>query len=106
MTENNMSANAATITVLYERKLSDGNYGCEGLSMASTVTVGQDDWRIDELMALAKELRVAVLTKLSESEAGRVAWVAKRELEPPAPKQPAPAAGNGAEQESLEDLPF
>jgi hypothetical protein len=90
---------ATTITVLYERKLSDGNYGSEGLSMASTVTIGQDNWRIDELLVLARQLREAVLGQLAQSTAVMVARVAAGELQPPARRDAVP-------EQDLEDLPF
>ncbi len=83
----------------YERKLSDGNYGSEGLSLSWT-------WDIDSEGELPSEsvevvfdrLRTLVLTQLGKSQAQQVAWAAKRELNPPEPEP--------ADTPSLEDLPF
>src|SRR6266498_493697 len=106
-----MTDTATTITVQYERKFSDGNYGSEGLSLSWTVTyTDNDELAIDEDIANARcahittILRNAVLEQLAKSEAERVAWAANRELNPPAPRQPQPVAAGAASD--MEDMPF
>jgi hypothetical protein len=98
------------VTVQYERKFSDGNYGSEGLSLSWTVThedtgdLAADPPVVDaRCRAIGSALRAAVLSFLSTSEARNVAFAAQRELNPPPPRAP---AGPAAPTESLEDLPF
>lgn len=95
-----MTLPVTTITVHYERKLSDGNYGSEGLSMSMTCTADVDGVP-GQLQDLHETLRALVLEELSQSQAERVAWAAKRELSPP-PPQPVAAGAS----EDLEDIPF
>jgi len=64
------------ITVQYERKLSDGQYGSEGCSLTWTGPHDQD------YGSIAAALRVQVLAFLSRSGAAEVAWKAKHELQP------------------------
>lgn len=97
------------ITVHYERKFSDGNYGSEGLSLSWSVTYEDtDDLACDQEVVdarcrlIASTLREAVLTQLANSEARNVAWAAQRELNPPPPRQ---AIAAGAEPD-LEEIPF
>ena len=99
------------ITVQYERKFSDGNYGSEGLSLTYTASyeIGAD-LAIDEEViglrcaSLTARLRDAVLTELAHSAAERVAWAAQRELNPPKPVA-VPSGPDGAPAE-VEDMPF
>jgi hypothetical protein len=88
------------VTVQYERKLSDGNYGSEGLSLSLSETLETDPGD-DALDVIFQRVRVFVLTELSKSQAERVAWAANRELNPPrAALRPA------GPTESTEDAPF
>jgi hypothetical protein len=64
------------ISVSYERKLSDGNYGSEGCALTWT---GPHD---EDYGSIAAALRVQVLAFLSRSGAPEVAWKAKHELQP------------------------
>lgn len=89
------------ITIQYERKMSDGNYGSEGLSVSMTETFEQPP-SDDDLDVLVRRLRVFVLVELSKSEARNVAYAAQRELNPPPPRQ---AVAPGAPAD-LEDMPF
>jgi hypothetical protein len=95
------------VSVQYERKLSDGNYGSEGLSMSWAVSyedVGDlacDAAIVDaRCQLIASALREAVLSQLATSEARNVAYQAARELNPP---PPATAADGSSD---LEDMPF
>ncbi len=96
------------ITVQYERKFSDGNYGSEGLSLSWTVSY---DDSASELAAdpevirarcahIAASLRASVLTELAKSEARNVAYAAQRELNPPPPRVPVAAGQNYDPEES------
>ncbi len=91
------------ITVQYERKFSDGNYGSEGLSLSWTGPyVESDKYVIAAMYAqIAGGLRATVLTELSKSAASRVASAAAYELNPPPPRVPVVA-----EPPDLEDMPF
>ena len=97
-----------TLTIYYERKISDGNYGSEGLSVGVTVSLA-DDEPAEELLidgtvpALAEKVRRAVLVELAASEAPRVAAVAAAELNG---KLPQPGGSNDDEEVDLEALPF
>jgi hypothetical protein len=84
------------ITVQYERKLSDGQYGSEGCSLTWTGPHDQD------YGSIAAALRVQVLAFLSRSGAPEVAWKAKHELNPE-PRDGVPVA---VEAGDGEDLPF
>lgn len=75
-----------SVTVYYERKLSDGQYGSEGLSLGITMTL-VDDEPAEEVLndgvtirALVDKVRRAVLVELAASESPRVAAVAAAEL--------------------------
>jgi hypothetical protein len=110
--------NERQITITYERKMSDGNYGSEGLLMSLTLDLDAESFAqaqmegvllLDLLHDRAIQLRSAVLGELATSAAERVAWAANRELNPPAPRQSAPvpqAAPAAAASGDLEDLPF
>lgn len=92
---------ATEITVSYERKFSDGNYGSEGMALTATVTVDQSeaDLAVSNWRAW---LRSRVLQALSESESPRVAAAANYELSPPPPRQPVAAGA----PDDMEDLPL
>jgi len=78
-----MTVPPTTITVGYERKLSDGNYGSEGLSVMLTMPVEDDDDPPADVASMyAKLLRRLVLSELGKSRAPRVARMAAEELEP------------------------
>src|SRR5215831_17259636 len=75
------------VSVQYERKFSDGNYGSEGLSLSWTVTYEDPgDAACDGETAAARcqeiggKLRLAVLSFLTQSASERVAYMAEREL--------------------------
>lgn len=90
------------LTVQYERKFSDGNFGSEGISLSITTTVSPDYFVEDHAAEVARALRAAVLTELSHSAATRVASAAAYELNPPsAAARPAVAGAPG-----FEDQPF
>ena len=96
-------------TVGYERKLSDGNYGSEGLSMTWTWT--NDDAEQQEVSGEAIEvaasfLRKTVLAHLARSAAARVAFEARRELNPPTTEPAAATVSESIDPRDLEDLPF
>ncbi|HYW89594.1 MAG TPA: hypothetical protein VFB50_17610 [Chloroflexota bacterium] len=95
------------ISVSYDRKFSDGNYGSEGLAMSwtgeSDDEVRPDIGQIDELLVLLRRL---VLEQLARSQAERVRWAAYRELQGPHPKPDDKLAVTVPEDVSLEDLPF
>src|SRR4051794_16250532 len=100
------------MTVQYERKFSDGNYGSEGLALSWTVTYEDDsDLAADPPIVEARcheigsALRAAVLSFLSTSAARNVGYAAQRELNPP-PPPPLAYVPTEAPTESLEDLPF
>jgi len=88
----------------YERKLSDGNYGSEGLPLSWTWDIDTEGELPSESVELTFDmLRTLVLTQLGKSQARQVAWAAKHELEPPLAKEakdPAEAVTDA------EDLPF
>jgi hypothetical protein len=91
------------VSVSYDRKFADGNYGSEGLSLSWTVTYEDEtdlacDSEIVEARCneIAAKLRVAVLQELSRSRAYQVARAARQELEP---------SVTGV-TEDLEDLPL
>ena len=98
-----------TLTVYYERKISDGNYGSEGLSLGITMSL-VDDEPVEEALndgvtirALAQKVRHAVLLELAHSEASRVAAVAAAELNG---KLPSPGSDEDDVEVDLERLPF
>lgn len=90
------------VTIHYERKLSDGNYGSEGVSCSTTFSHPGEPITDEDFAATVAALRRSVLGQLSKSAAQQVAWAAQRELNPPPPRQ-AVAAGAPAD---LEDMPF
>jgi hypothetical protein len=92
-----------TITVLYERKLSDGNYGSEGLSMAVSHSLEPSERLDDVLVSIARAMRQLVLGELARSAAPQVARMAEQEFNP-GPRAGPVRANNAAEE--LEDLPF
>jgi hypothetical protein len=104
------------VSVSYERKFSDGNYGSEGLSLSWTVTYEDDsDYACDAQIVearcteIASKLRVAVLQELGKSRAHRVSWAARSELLPPDEVRPAATAAaldSHGNTQDLEDLPF
>ena len=83
------------VTVQYERKFSDGNYGSEGCSLTWTGPMDQD------YATILASLRVQVLAFLSRSGAPEVAWKAEHELSP----THANSVPVGA-PDDLEDLPL
>jgi hypothetical protein len=87
------------VTVTYERKFSDGNYGSEGLSLSVTVTENLND---EQALDVADSLRKTVLSFLGGSAAERVSIMARRELNPRTPQISAPSDA----PEGLEDIPF
>lgn len=90
------------VTIQYERKFSDGNYGSEGVSFSTTYTLEGEPITDEEFTAVLASLRRCVLGELSKSEARNVAYAAQRELNPPPPRQ---AVAPGAPAD-LEDMPF
>lgn len=99
------AAQPTTITVTYERKFSDGNYGSEGLSLSMTFSREPEGFDPEELPKAARALRQAVLEQLAKSAAERVATMASHELNPPRPRQLAPI-GAGTTADDLEEIPF
>jgi hypothetical protein len=92
------------VSVSYDRKFADGNYGSEGLSLSWTVTYEDetDEACNSEIVEarcneIAAKLRIAVLQELSRSQARQVAWAAQHELELPITDSP---------PDPLEDMPF
>jgi len=97
------------ISVSYDRKFSDGNYGSEGLSVS---------WTSDELGEMGSEeveatlrpmvrfLRLFVLGRLADSASERVRWAANRELHPEQKPADDKLAVTVPDDVSLEDLPF
>ena len=96
---------AEGMTIHYGRKLPDGNYGNEELSMSVTLELDGHEITDEYLQTQAWHLRRTVLGVLSQSAAYAVAQQAKRELEPPKVAA-AVAAGDPEGTQSLEDLPF
>lgn len=101
------------VSVSYERKFSDGQYGSEGLSMSWTVTYEDDtDLACDSVMVEARcreigsKLRIAVLQQLGESRANRVAWAARDELQDPEPQLQGTTVMPERPVDSLQDIPF
>ena len=86
-----------TLTIFYERKINDGNYGSEGLSLGMTMSVVEDELGAT-VMTLHEKVRGLVLSLLAASEAPRVAAVAAAELNGKLPKP--------QDELDLEDLPF
>lgn len=99
-----MSVNETVVSVSYDRKFSDGNYGSEGLSLSWTVTYEDEtdeacnsevvEARCNEIAA---KLRVAVLSELSKSGSRAVAHSAAYELAP---------ASKPSNYDDDEDLPL
>ena len=85
------------ITIHYERKFSDGNYGSEGLSLSETFTVA-DGQLSPDFEPIALHMRELVLGFLVAHGSPNVAYAARRELNPPTPAI-APLA-------ELEEIPF
>ena len=95
----------SSITVTYERKLSDGNYGSEGVSLTWTGPDRGDGSyaSMAELyIGVAGMLRRQVLELLAKSAASQVAHNARRELGATEARQ----AFVTATHEDVEDLPF
>ena len=102
-----MSVNETVVSVSYDRKFSDGNYGSEGMSLSWTVTYEDetDEACNSEVVEarcsmIAAKLRTAVLTELGKSRSRMVALSARDELGLPPQRVPSDSS------ESLEDLPF
>jgi len=91
------------LTVQYERKFSDGNYGSEGYSMTWTWTPEEDGGPGEALEAAALLLRHLVLTQLAGSLSSTVSFSAMRELHA---KDPKPDGEAEPAAEDLEDLPY
>jgi hypothetical protein len=93
------------LTVSYERKFSDGNYGSEGLSASWTwdSDVDESNTEIEGMRAAANTLRDLVLHELSRSAAERVRWAANHELHAHDPKV---TNGEAVAITDIEDLPF
>lgn len=85
------------VSVSYDRKFSDGNFGSEGLSMSISQPFDHVDVTSDEMAKLAEWLRHNVLTRLATSRARMVALSAREELGLP------PAR---VESKELEDISF
>jgi hypothetical protein len=98
------------LSVSYERKFSDGNYGSEGISVSWTWDAEAEDERErpgGSMEAALIYLRRLVLRELSKSAAERVRWAANHELHAGDPKPAAEALAAPEDvPESLEDLPF
>lgn len=101
------------VSVSYERKFSDGQYGSEGMSLSWTVTYEDEtDLACDSEVVEARcreigsKLRVAVLQQLSESRANRVAWSARDELHEPEPQLQGTTEMPMRPVTELEDIPF
>lgn len=91
-------------SVSYERKLSDQNYGSEGISASWS-------WSLDDSAiapgAAIEWLRSVVLGELARSAAEPVRRVAERELKRPEAAVRVPiAVAHPDGTEGLEDLPF
>src|SRR5262245_28394355 len=111
-------AMSQTVTLLVERKLSDGNYGSQGFSLGLTITVADTE----PLTALVERehanLLEMVLERLAASPNGRVSYTAQRELhaDEDQARAEAWAMSNASAEESnirhmddddgLENLPF
>ena len=94
------------ITVQYDRKFSDGNFGSEGLSLTWTTTV-DSELLIERCSAISRALREAVLTELAKSAAPGVANAAKYELNPPTPRQlESVSVGGPLDDDDDEENPF
>jgi hypothetical protein len=98
------------LSVSYERKFSDGNYGSEGLSLSLTVDVPDPELDNDYVEHHAGWLRGLVLHELARSAAERVRWAANHELHArdpkPAVERDEAAIALDGEETSAEDLPF
>lgn len=97
-----MITSSNTITVTYERKFSDGNYGAEGLSLSVTIADRVTD---EEALDVAHRVRRTVLSFLAASAASRVASAARFELNPPPPLDRQPVAAGSATSD-LQEAPF
>jgi len=73
----------AQVTAHYERKLSDGNYGSEGLALSWTWDV--QEHMADEIDSAIDILRTRVLTELANSASEQVRFIANHELRARAP---------------------
>jgi hypothetical protein len=74
------------ITVQYERKLSDGNYGSEGLSLSITYSIPDAMVTSEYVLDRADWVRRVTLAFLTRSNAARVKSAAEYLLNPPAPR--------------------
>jgi hypothetical protein len=95
--------------VSYERKLSDGNFGSEGLTLSWSWQDDEvddvDDGQVTEQLETASQfLRTLVLTELSKSAAERVRFVANHELR--AREVKVSVEPMSELEPDLEDLPF
>jgi hypothetical protein len=107
-----------TVTLLVERKLSDGNYGSQGFSLGLTLTLADAEPLTEVVEREHAALLELVLERLAASPNGRVSFVAQRELHPDDHEEAAMAwANSNASSEErairvmdsegeLEDLPF
>jgi hypothetical protein len=95
------------LSVSYERKFSDGNYGSEGLSVSWSWDAADSEGPGEAIESVALMLRTTVLTQLANSAAERVRWAANHELHA---RDPKPADGEAVigeeETTDLESLPF
>jgi hypothetical protein len=71
------------LTVQYERKYSDGNYGSEGLALSWTFAIDDEDLNTETVTASIAIVKRVVLGELATSRAERVALAAAREIDPP-----------------------
>lgn len=92
------SASIELVTVHYERKYSDGNYGSEGVSLTTVFGASDFDGNVDLELTSLRRLALEFLVK---SASWTVAQAAQRELEPPK-VEPEPEL----EPPSMEDLPY
>lgn len=73
------------VTIHYERKYSDGNYGSEGISLQITYGVDDEGTNDEVVAAHIQFLRQTVLSRLAQSPAYAVRRAAEHELGTPTP---------------------
>ena len=100
-----MAALPEMVTIHYERKFSDGNYGSEGISLQITYGVDADGTTDEAVAAHIRFLRQTVLSRLAASPATLVARAAQRELGDDTGGVSVKVT-NQRDQPGLEDLPF